>query len=169
MPTFIFYRNRVKVAKLQGADPTGLEAKIRELIGDVSAASAGEGSEASGAASGGGGLGADSGVPGHIDLTSMIQKSECECLNESDDHPMVNCLQGGSSLYLESDCDDQLIINLAFSQNIKLHSIKIEGPAENGPKNVRLFINQPRTLDFDQVDSMEVSVPTPFVVRSIIY
>lgn len=29
MPTFIFYRNRVKVDSCQGADPSGLESKIQ--------------------------------------------------------------------------------------------------------------------------------------------
>ncbi|CAG0907457.1 unnamed protein product, partial [Darwinula stevensoni] len=30
MPTFIFYRNKVKVDRLQGADPTALENKIKQ-------------------------------------------------------------------------------------------------------------------------------------------
>jgi thioredoxin len=143
MPTFMFFRNRTRLAKIQGADPASLEAKIQELVGSVDTAS--EGSSG----------GAEAGVAGHIDLSSMIQKNETECLNESDDHPLQGALTGGSSTFLESDCDEQLIINLAFSQNVKLHSIKFDAPTENGPKNVRLFINQPRTLDFDQAGSME--------------
>ncbi|RWS11470.1 thioredoxin-like protein 1 [Dinothrombium tinctorium] len=138
MPTFIFYRNRVKLARIQGADPQGLESKIQELIGNVSE----DGSS-------------DSGIPGHIDLSSLISKADCECLNESDEHPFSHCLTPGSSQYLESDCDEQLIISIGFSQNVKLHSIKIHGPLENGPKTVKFFINQPRTLGFDQAESME--------------
>ena len=38
---------------------------------------------------------------------------------------------------------------------MKLHSLKLLAPAENGPKSVKLFINQPSTLDFDQASSME--------------
>lgn len=136
MPTFVFYRSGVELSRIQGAAPAVLESKILELA----ALSADTGD--------------DSGVPGHMDLSAMLVEGSCECLNESDDHPLKNCLKSGSA-YLESDCDEQLIINLTFSQGVKLHSISVKGPAENGPKNLRLFINQPRTLDFDQCSSME--------------
>jgi hypothetical protein len=142
MPTFIFFKNKVLLSRIQGADPTALENKIKELIG----------SSADGES---GGQSTDTGVAGHIDLLSFINKSESECLNESDAHNLSGCLTSGSSNYLESDCDEQLIINLAFNQPLKLHSLKIIAPEENGPKHIKLFINQPRTLDFDQASSME--------------
>lgn len=138
MPTFIFYRNKVKVASITGANPEALESKIRELASD--SGDAGQ---------------SNCNVPGHIDLNSMINKSESECLNESDDHNLAGCLTSSSSSYLESDCDEQLIINLTFTQHVKLHSILIKAPADKGPKTLKLFINQPRTLDFDAADSME--------------
>ena len=42
-----------------------------------------------------------------MDLASMLNKSGCECLNESDDHTLEHALnpKGG---YLESDCDEQV-------------------------------------------------------------
>lgn len=144
----MFFRNKVRLAKIQGADPQSLENKITELLGSVDTSTGGaEGAGASTAV--------DTGVAGHIDLATMIHKPDTECLNESDDHPLPGALSAGSATYLESDCDEQLILNLAFSQNVKLHSIKLDAPLDNGPKNVRLFINQPRTLDFDQAGSME--------------
>lgn len=33
MPTFIFYRNKAKIDRFQGADLPGLESKIQQLIG----------------------------------------------------------------------------------------------------------------------------------------
>jgi thiol-disulfide isomerase/thioredoxin len=37
MPTFIFYRNKVKLGSVQGADAAALEAKIVQFIGDEEA------------------------------------------------------------------------------------------------------------------------------------
>lgn len=133
MPTFIFYRNKTKVDRLQGADPTGLESKIQQYYGSEE----GEDSE---------------GIAGHMDLAPFITKSQCECLNETDEHPLAHALTSGGG-YLQSDCDEQLIISIAFNQAVKIHSLKIKAPADKGPKNIRLFINQPRTLDFDLADS----------------
>ncbi|XP_068628277.1 thioredoxin-like protein 1 [Battus philenor] len=131
MPTFIFYRNRTRIDRLQGADSGSLESKVRQHYGTEDA-----GDE-------------DAAVAGHMDLVTFITKSECECLNESDDHPLTLALSNGGG-YLASDCDEQLIINIAFNQLVKLHSLKIKAPADKGPKFLKLFINQPRTLDFDQ-------------------
>lgn len=134
MPTFIFYRNKLKIDRLQGADIQSLESKIKQHIGT---------SEIEG--------GDEDYGQGLMDLTTFIQKKDCECLNEADDHPMAHCLTSGG--YLQSDCDEQLIISITFNQAVKIHSIKFKAPQKLGPKNVKLFINQPRTLDFDQAES----------------
>jgi len=42
MPTFIFYCNRSKIDRIQGADIMGLEAKIQEHIGTGGSEEAGE-------------------------------------------------------------------------------------------------------------------------------
>ncbi|CAG5041723.1 unnamed protein product [Parnassius apollo] len=131
MPTFIIYNNWRKLDNLTGANPASLEAKIRQYYGTEEA-----GDE-------------DSPVPGQMDLATFITKSECECLNESDDHPLTHALNSDGG-YLASDCDEQLIINITFNQLVKIHSLKIKAPADKGPKFLKLFINQPRTLDFDQ-------------------
>lgn len=141
MPTFILFRARTRVGRIQGADPTSLEAKIVELAGQDSGSSSGE----------------TSGQPygPHVELSSFIAKSGCECLNESDDHPLAHCLDSNKQTYLESDCDEQLLITLAFSQPIKLHSIKLKASAQHGPKTLKLFLNQPSSLDFDKAESSE--------------
>ena len=96
MPTFVFYRNAQEVARFTGANPGALESKIRELAAQNPSKSD------------------DCGIPGHFDLvTNMLVKSSCECLNESDDHPLSNCLNDDNG-FLESDVDEQLIICLTF-------------------------------------------------------
>ncbi|XP_043208310.1 thioredoxin-like protein 1 [Amphibalanus amphitrite] len=137
MPTFIFYRSKNKIDSMQGADQRMLEDKIKQHYGS------GDGDDAA----------EDCGVAGHIDLAQYIHQGSCECLNESDERPFAGALKAGAG-YLESDCDEQLILSLAFSQAVKVHSLRLRAPAENGPKNVKIFINQPNTLDFDKAESM---------------
>lgn len=78
-----------------------------------------------------------------------------ECLNCVD----ANCLGGvlaGSSKPLVSDCDEQIIINLRFHQPVRVHSIWIAGEqpsSSKAPKTVRLFANNPVTLDFDRAQA----------------
>lgn len=48
-----------------------------------------------------------------MDLIFFINKSGCECLNESNDHSFTDCLQSGGG-FLESDCDEQ--VNYSFSR-----------------------------------------------------
>ncbi|XP_071448497.1 thioredoxin-like protein 1 [Hetaerina americana] len=136
MPTFILFRNKAKVDRVQGADEVALDAKIQHHYGT--------GEEAED----------DAGVQGHMDLTTFIVKQQCECLNESDEHPFVHCLSSGGG-YLESDVDEQLIISISFTQSVKVHSLKIKAPQDKGPKTIKIFINQPRTLDFDMADSFK--------------
>ena len=133
MPTFVFIKNKVVLTRIRGADPTALENKIRELVGSGESDESGQSD---------GGL-----VAGHIDLSSFINKSESECLNESDDHNLSGCLTSGSNTYLESDCDEQLIINLSFNQPLKLHSLKIVAPKQKRPQRCKAIYKsaaQPR-------------------------
>lgn len=134
MPTFLFFRNAVKIDMQRGGDPATLEQKVIKWYGAEEAEE-------------------NSPVKGYMDLTSFITKAGCECLNEADDHPLEHALnpKGG---FLESDCDEQLIISIQFNQKMKIHSFKMNGPADKGPKNVKLFINQPHTLDFDKAEAM---------------
>jgi len=137
MPTFIFFRNKAKIDRLEGGNPDALEQKVKQHYGSD------DGEE-------------DAGVQGYLDLATFVTKAGCECLNEADDHPLEACLSSNPG-YLESDCDEQLIINLSFNQTVKIHSLKIKAPKDQGPKTLRLFINQPRTLDFDAAEGSQAT------------
>jgi len=106
MPTFILYRNKVQVAKIRGADIAAVESKIVELYEAPSVASV-----------------EDCGVPGHMNLNKFIMKNQCEALNDSDNHSLSAFIE--NSGYIESDCDQQLILSFAFKQPVKVHSIKV--------------------------------------------
>lgn len=138
MPTFVFYRSKTKIDSQRGADQNALEEKVKKWYSE---GADGDDSE-------------ECLVKGHMDLSPFINKSGCECLNESDEHPLAHCLtpKGG---YLESDCDEQLIMRIEFNQAIKLHSLRLQAPAEKGPKTVKVFQNLPNTLDFDSADRNE--------------
>lgn len=81
-----------------------------------------------------------------VDLLDFIDWSGVECLNQSSSHSLANALKQGyredGGLNLESDADEQLLIYIPFTQVIKLHSIVIKGPEEEGPKTVKLFANK---------------------------
>lgn len=138
MPTFIFYRNKSKLDRIQGADPQALEAKIKQYYGSTDSAD-GEDDD-------------NCGVPGVMNLVSFIQKGQCEALNDADDHSLSSFLENPNN-YLESDCDPQLILSYAFTQAVKVHSLKIKAPASTGPKTIKLFCNLPTTIDFDAATS----------------
>lgn len=150
MPTFIFYRNRAKIDRIQGADVETLQTKIVQHIG-------------AGGGDADGDDGADDYGQGMMDLNVFVSKTECECLNEADDHPMENCLTAAANKSLQSDCDEQLILSITFNQVVKIHSIRFKGPEQNGPKEVKLFINQPRTIDFDMGESQTATQDLVYV------
>jgi len=131
-PTFIFFRNKTKV---DTATALELEQKVGQHYTDADEADTPK-----------------SGVPGHMDLLPCLQRKGCECLNQNSEHPYTNALTPGDS-YLESDCDEQMILSLEFSAPVKVHSLRLHGPAERGPRTLRLFTNLPYGLDFDSAES----------------
>ncbi|KAF8388106.1 hypothetical protein HHK36_026772 [Tetracentron sinense] len=101
-----------------------------------------------------------------VDLLDFIDWTGVECLNQNTSHSISNALKQGyredEGLNLESDADEQLLIYIPFMQVIKLHSIAIKGPEEEGPKTVKLFANKEHmgfsnVNDFPPSDSIVLS------------
>ncbi|KAM4643453.1 thioredoxin-like protein 1 isoform 3-T3 [Amazona ochrocephala] len=130
----------VRIDQYQGADAVGLEEKIKQHLENDP------------------GTGEDTDIPkGYMDLMPFINKAGCECLNESDEHGFENCFRKDAS-YLESDCDEQLLLTVAFSQPVKLYSMKLQGPDNGqGPKAIKIFINLPRSMDFEEAERSEAT------------
>ena len=66
-----------------------------------------------------------------MDLVSLINKSQSECLNQHDKHTWDHVLNASALTFLQSDVDEQILLNIAFNQPIKLHSLVIQGPTGN--------------------------------------
>uniref|UniRef100_A0A672N8D1 Thioredoxin-like 1 n=1 Tax=Sinocyclocheilus grahami TaxID=75366 RepID=A0A672N8D1_SINGR len=132
-PTFLFFRNKVRVDQYQGADASGLEEKIKQHVENDPSSNE------------------DSDIPkGYMDLMPFVTKAGCECLNESDDCGFDSCLIKDSS-YLESDCDEQLLITIAFNQPVKLFSLKLLAAELESPyisPNPSVIFATPRSRSF---------------------
>ena len=65
------------------------------------------------------------------DLAEHLETPQCHCMNASSVHTLRNCLDADSrekaDLYLESDCDEELLIQLKFMSAVKVSAIRIEG------------------------------------------
>ncbi|RCH85605.1 Thioredoxin-like protein 1 [Rhizopus stolonifer] len=139
MPTFQFYKNGNKVTEMKGANPKQLEAYVQQQSGQQ-------------AASGSATAKKNYGIPGHNDLTSYITGNQVDALNQQTENNVKNILQENDS-YLESDVDEQLIVNIPFNQPVKIHSLKIKVPnTANAPKTIKLYTNR-QALGFDDADS----------------
>lgn len=82
------------------------------------------------------------------DVTSLLNKNRCYCLNEESPQQFQNLFCGDHTLRLKSDGDDQLLLHLEFGQTLSLKQIQIGVPGDNScPKTVKLFLNK-QDLDF---------------------
>ncbi|VFQ85914.1 unnamed protein product [Cuscuta campestris] len=83
---------------------------------------------------------------GQVDLLDSINWPEVECLNQKTNRPISYALKQGyredDGLSLVSDTDEQLLIYIPFKHAVKLHSIVVKGPKEEGPKTVKVFANK---------------------------
>ena len=47
-----------------------------------------------------------------------------------------------------SDCDEELLIHVAFAQRVRLNALQIRAPKDSGPAHAKLYINE-QGIDFD--------------------
>lgn len=60
-------------------------------------------------------------------LSHLIELHQVACLNQSKNHTARNIFED-SDQFLESDCDEQLLIYIPFQQPVKLQSLTISSP-----------------------------------------
>eukprot|EP01031_Cornospumella_fuschlensis_P046352 gene46352-56758_t len=77
------------------------------------------------------------------DVTPLLSKTGCYCLNESAPQEYTHLFAGDHTLALKSDADEQLLLHLAFNQTVALKQIVFGVPSDGTcPNNVKLFINK---------------------------
>ena len=75
-------------------------------------------------------------------LRDNIDTKQSYCLNQHPSHPMANLFMGDETLFLKSDCDNQLLICIVFRQTVKLSSICVGArPNEFAPTSIKLYSN----------------------------
>lgn len=94
-----------------------------------------------------------------VDLSSFIDKTKTECLNEQKGHAFVHAMAGMDTMSLRSDCDEQLLINIYFTTPVKLHHVSITPSPnlEHNPSEIAFFPNK-APLDFEECEEVEEPV-----------
>eukprot|EP01061_Rhynchopus_euleeides_P011579 TRINITY_DN21134_c0_g1_i1.p1 TRINITY_DN21134_c0_g1~~TRINITY_DN21134_c0_g1_i1.p1 ORF type:complete len:195 (+),score=49.02 TRINITY_DN21134_c0_g1_i1:69-587(+) len=83
------------------------------------------------------------------DLYEHIERPNVECLNESPEHTVANIFgsgdgAGAGSSFLESDTDEELLVNVPFRQQVKVHSMEFTAPNDGRkPNSIKIFTNHP--------------------------
>ncbi|CAN0147761.1 unnamed protein product [Pylaiella littoralis] len=88
------------------------------------------------------------------DITDLICKADCYCLNQLSGTTWENLFQGDDRLLLKSDADEQLLLHVGFMETVKLHSIDFVAPADDSaPSTVKLYLNR-HSMGFSDTDDM---------------
>lgn len=71
-------------------------------------------------------------------------------------HVLLGAGTKTAATIVESDCDEQLLISIGFSQPVKIHSLRFTVPTaklNNAPQNVKLYTNRV-ALGFDETGTV---------------
>ena len=94
------------------------------------------------------------------DITPLISKSECYCLNECHDATHENLFIGDDRLALKSDADEQLLIHITFNETVKVSGLKFTAfntanlDLQTSPKYIKVFVNRP-SMGFSDAEDVE--------------
>lgn len=94
-----------------------------------------------------------------IDLSVKFDKADSYARNESSQYPMENLFIGDTRLGCKSDADEQLILHIAFVEQVKVFSIKLTefnrgSEVENNPTTVHIHVNR-CNLGFEDIEDVE--------------
>jgi len=135
MPTFIFIKDNNVVETVLGPDKDRLRNAVKEY------APAGSGS----------------GESSKVSLLEYLDRSQVNCLNESDTHSLKPILSGttanATAAYVESDTDEQLLMNIPFNQTVRVQAISIKATElAHAPKLIKIAVNNPN-IGFEDIEN----------------
>ena len=88
-------------------------------------------------------------------ITNLLAKTSCYCLNEDPRAPWTHLLVGDETLALKSDTDEQIVLHLAFAQTCSLNKLVFGVPNDDtAPGTVKLFLNQ-NNIGFSDANEMK--------------
>ncbi|CAG8624245.1 16749_t:CDS:2 [Acaulospora colombiana] len=145
MPTFHFIRDRKIVDTVLGADKEEIRGAIARHAGS-SVASTSSSAETS-----------------DVSLLEFVDRPQINCLNELSEHTLKSILTGHSrntsESYLESDTDEQLLLNIPFNQTVRVRGIAIQSKdSSRAPKLIKIQVNNPNVGFEDLQDAVEPQV-----------
>jgi len=147
MPTFVVLKGGNKIDEMKGANRAGLEALLRKHAGAPESSAPGISASHSGS------------VEESASLYSHLDLQQISCLNENPAHTFKDLMKrtGNGGGYLQSDADEQLLMNITCQNALKIKALKFKsatGEEDKAPKRIKLFVNNP-TLGFDDAESLE--------------
>ena len=177
MPTFIIYKNKQIVEKIQGADPHKLVDAVNKLV-KLAAETDGAGGPGEAEDSGGTWV-AFSAPRGYVDVTGEIEIKGLDMLNSDSQFGAVRDLFAAgkpSSLttgkrpadsksdWVETDTDEQLMLFIPFMSSMKVHSLHVtslpdkdDSDAPMRPKTLKIYVNRANILGFDEAEDVEAT------------
>ncbi|KAH7077074.1 PITH domain-containing protein [Paraphoma chrysanthemicola] len=180
-PTFVIFKNNQQIRKYSGSNPQQLSEAIKGLAAEAENDS-GSGGFGEASSSGGGGW-RGAGLPrGYNDVTDQVDVRGLDLLNADSEFGGVRTLFDSSqpkSLnkgkgaatgsetskdWIESDVDNQLMLYVPFTANLKVHTIHItscvsaddedDDEAPVRPKTIHIWTNRQHNLGFEEAEDI---------------
>ncbi|KAG7091601.1 hypothetical protein E1B28_010620 [Marasmius oreades] len=97
---------------------------------------------------------------GDVSLLEFLDLQQLNCLNESSEYSLKNLLASksintASNMWLQSDADEQLLLNITFNQTVRVKTLIIRSnDLAKAPKQIKLAVNRPN-LGFEDVEDAD--------------
>lgn len=184
MPTFMIFKNARRIESIQGADPRKLSAAVKKLAEEAERVGTDDDGESASSGGmwlgadlprGYGDISSQVALPGLELLNWDSSFGNARTLFEASSPKGTRAegvrltmlrqgigKDGEKSDRVESDTDEQLMLFVPFLSILKVHSLHItshpsesdEDEAPSRPKTIKLFVNKPQILSFDEADGI---------------